>query len=399
MPSQADSSVPSRSPVQQYLDRALGVLQKFGVVPTDAVPQELTKLLDEVKHVDEPKVMSIARTVGFMSSFNQLVRDHVENIDVGQRYLEISQMFDSIRSDSKRLIAQLDDGRLSFGEKVSNLWMRLNRGSPSDRFESIVGVYRDVSSDTKEQLLREQAIMNGYVDFRFALKEAEIAARELLALQATKLEQARRELGEAQQAIDTDQGDDAQRSRLQLARDVANQQFLREDRSWQLLKDVAENLAVGYDVGETLIAKLKQTHDVKDQVHRRSVTFFTTNEHVFTILGAVYTSQHGLHEATQAHEVMKEGVNRGLEDVAELGRELERAALGAGYGSTIRAESVEKLVRAITDYQVESLEMVAKLRRESEENAREVRRVVEDGKRRFQDTLAKFARGDVVPSA
>ena len=39
---------------------------------------------------------------------------------------------------------------------------------------------------------------------------------------------------------------------------------------------------------------------MKDQVYRRSVTFFTTNEHVFTILGAVYTSQHGLHEATQS---------------------------------------------------------------------------------------------------
>ncbi len=66
-----------------------------------------------------------------------------------------------------------------------------------------------------------------------------------------------------------------------------------------------------------------------------SVTFFTTNEHVFSILATVYTSQHGLHEATASTEAMKAGVNKGLEDVAELGRELERAALKAGYGSTI----------------------------------------------------------------
>jgi DNA polymerase III gamma/tau subunit len=122
------------------------------------------------------------------------------------------------------------------------------------------------------------------------------------------------------------------------------------------------------------------------------VTFFTTNEHVFTILGAVYTSQHGLHEATQSTEALKAGVNKGLEDVAELGRELERAALKAGYGSTISPASVEKLVGAISSYQVESLELIASLRKESEQNAREIRRVVEEGKRRTQETLAKFAR-------
>ena len=80
-----------------------------------------------------------------------------------------------------------------------------------------------------------------------------------------------------------------------------------------------------------------------------------------------------------------------IEDVAELGRDLERAALKAGYGSTVSAASVEKLVAAISDYQVESLHMIADLRKESEENAREIRRVVEQGKQQYQRTLAKFA--------
>ena len=379
--------------MQKYLDQALGVLDQLGIKPRHDTPQELITLLDDVKHVDEAKAMAIANTIRYMSTFNALVRDNVRNFTVGDRYLEITQMFDSIREDSKTLIAQLDDGKISMPEKAQNLWMRIRRGSPSARFEKIVEKYQEVSADTKEQLEREEAIMNGYIDFRFSLKEAEVLARDLLEAHGPHLAAAKKKLSESQIALDKFAGDDeGTRSRMELARDEARHAYEQEDRTYQLLKDIAENLSVGYDVGETLITKLKQTHDVKDRVFRRAVTFFTTNEHVFTILGTVYTSQHGLHEVTQATEAMKKGANKSLEDVAELGKELERAALRAGYGSTISPDSVQKLVDAISSFQIESLETIAELRKESEQNAKEIRRVVEDGKQRFQETLARFAR-------
>jgi len=390
---QASPNAKSGSSMQKYLDRAKDVLEKFGVL-SEETQSELLRLLEEVRHVDEAKVLAIAGVVKHMSEFNKLVRDNVEDINVGNRYLEISQGFDSVREDSKRLIAQLDDGKIGMGEKMSNLWMKIRRGTPYDRFEKIVETYQDVCKDTKDQLEREQVIMDGYIDFRFALKEAEILAREVFETQIPHFEAAKKKLAEAQQAVSDYTGDDeSQKSRLELQRDEAHDAYQREDRTYQLLKDVAENLSIGYDVGETLVTKLKQTHDVKDQVYRRAVTFFTTNEHVFTILGTVYTSQQGLHEATQSTQAMKEGVNKSLEDIADLGRELEREALKAGYGSTVSPESLEKLVKAISDYQIESLEMIADLRKESEENAREIRRVVEQGKKRYQDTLAKFALG------
>lgn len=379
--------------IQKYLDRAVGMLDKFHIGQRADTNAELIRLLDEVKHLDEPRVLAISKTIQYMSTFNQMVRDNVENINVGDRYLDIARMFDSVREDSKTLINQLQDGRVSLPEKAQNLWMRLRRGTPSARFEEIARVYRSVAADTKNQLDREQTIMDAYIDFRFALKEAEVMGRELLEKQGPPLEAARKAFADAQQSVDEFPGEaQAELSRLELKRDEARHAFEREDRSYQLLKDVAENLAIGYDVGETLITKLQQTHEVKDRVYRRSVTFFTTNEHVFTILGTVYTSQHGLHEATQAQEAMKEGVNRGLEDVAELGRELERAAIQAGYGSTISPASVEKLVTAISDYQIESLGMITELRKESEESARAIRRVVEEGKKRYEQTLARYAR-------
>ena len=378
--------------LQKYLDKAVEVLDKFGLTKNENNSAEMLRLLDEVKHVDEAKALGIAKVIKHMSSFNQLVRDNVENISIGNRYLDITQQFDSIREDSKALISQLDDGKISFGEKIQNYWMNLRRGTPSDRFEAIADTYRAVSQDTKDQLEHEDQIMDGYIDFRFALKEAEVLSRDLLMKHMPTLDAAREALAAAQSAVDGYKADDqAELSRKELARDEARHKFEEEDQTYQLLKDIAENLSIGYDVGETLIVKLKQTHDVKDRVFRRAVTFFTTNEHVFTILGTVYTSQHGLHEATQATEAMKDGVNKGLEDVAELGRELERAAIKAGYGSTVSSESVQKLVDAISDFQVESLEMIAELRKESEKNTKAIRTVVEQGKKKYNETVAKFA--------
>ncbi|MEM1305285.1 MAG: cell surface protein, partial [Planctomycetota bacterium] len=111
--------------MQKYLDRAKGVLQEFGVLGQEEPASELLRLLEEVRGIDEAKVLAIAGVIKHMSQFNQMVRDNVEDINVGNRYLEISQMFDSIREDSKKLIAQLDDGKISFGEKASNLWMKI----------------------------------------------------------------------------------------------------------------------------------------------------------------------------------------------------------------------------------------------------------------------------------
>jgi len=377
-----------------YLDRALETLQRFGGSENQA-PQELISLLEGVKHLDESKVLAIAEVIKHMGDFNALVRDNVESIEIGNRYMEITQMFDSIREDSKRLIAQLDDGKISGTEKISNWWMNIRRGTPSDRFDRIIEVYGTVAKDTKEALEKEDAIMDAYIDFRFALKEAEVLSREILDAHQPVLEAAKTELADAQAALDQFDGqDEAGKSQLELRRDEARHAYENEDETYQLLKDIAENLQIGYDVGETLITKLKQTHDVKERVYRRAVTFFTTNEHVFTILGTVYTSQHGLHEVTQATEAMKAGVNKGLEDVANLGQQLERAALKAGYGSTINPESVQKLVDAISGFQVESLEMIAKLRKESEESTRAIRQSVETGKRKYQETLGRFARGE-----
>ncbi len=377
--------------LQKYLDNAVLVLEKFGFPPAPAEETQMAGLLQKVVTVDEPKVLAVAKIFQYMGTFNQLVREKVEEVHVADRYNDITTMFDSIRDDSKRLVQQMDDGKIDFREKMENLWMRLVRGMPHARFDKIRNAYVTVCKDTKDHLDREDDILNAYIDFRFAIKQAEGLSHELTQKEEGFLSQAKETLEKkAQEAIAYTGTDKAVRSHLELERDEALRVVEDEEKKYQLLKDVSENLTIGYNVGETLIAKLKQTHDIKEQVYKKSVTFFATNEHVFTTLSAVYTSQHGLHETTQTLEAMKTGANKALEDVAELGKKLETAAVKAGYGSTLNPQSVQKLVDAIVSYQVESRQMITQLRKESTENAKEIARLVEDGKQRYRATLIQF---------
>lgn len=136
------------------------------------------------------------------------------------------------------------------------------------------------------------------------------------------------------------------------------------------------------------MGRLVQTTNVKDRVYKQAVSFFGTNETVLTALSASFTGLHGLNESTRTLEAMKEGVSRSLEDLANVGGKVQEAALKAGYGPTIRAEAVKKLVSSVVNYQERSREIIAEMRALSTRNAAEIGEAVETGKQR----LAKLVR-------
>lgn len=383
--------------LQKYLEQAVNVLERFGVTKKEGEESQVASLLEEVVSVNEPKVLAIAKTLEYAGSFNELVRDNVKEIKLGNRYGNITSMFDSIREDSKNLLKQLEDGKIDTSEKIQNLWMKLARGSPHKRFDKIRKLYLDVSQDTVNQLERENEIINAYVNFRFALKETESIGLDLLKLEESRLNDAKSKYNKNHDEVKNYKGNDSSTlSRLELARDEADHAFKEEDRKYQLIKDIAENLTIGYNVGEILIQKLQQTHQVKDQVYRKSITFFKTNEHVFTFLDAVYTAEHGLHEATQTLESMKTGVDKGLEDIAEMGGKIDKKGIETGYGSTINKESVKKLVDAIVTYQTESRQMIENLRIKSAQNAKDIEMIVNDGKERYRLVTQRYLEQSTV---
>ncbi|MEL6217965.1 MAG: cell surface protein [Pseudomonadota bacterium] len=378
----------TKSPMQ-YLDRAMSQLHELGLMK-DRAPEAapIAGLLEQIADIDETRVAIITRTLGQMSTFNEVVREEVSQMSVGQRYEMITQGFNSIRDDSKRLVDQLSDGSIDVFERATNAWMKIARGDIAGRFDAIRDMYLEVSKDTKDIIDREHRILESYRDFRGALKQAEVAALDILEKAEARLAEVRGALEERSAAVEGYQGEDAgERARLELARDEQLRHLQAEENRYQIAKDLADNLTVGYNTSEVIMARLMQTTSAKQRVYQQSVSFFTTNESVLTALKASFTGMFGLHEATETLNAMKEGVSKSIEVLAEIGGKVQEEALKAGYGPTIRADAVKKLVDSVVSYQESSTEIIAEMRTLATKNSEEIRDAVEDGKRR----LAKLA--------
>jgi hypothetical protein len=209
-------------------------------------------------------------------------------------------------------------------------------------------------------------------------------ALQVLKKAQAELEGAKVRLEEASKALAAGAGGDQEAvAKLELARDQRLRELQDEDKRYQVAKDLAENLSVSYNTTEVIMARLMQSNDIKERVYSQAVSFFGTNETVFTALNASFTSLQGLHESTRTLDAMKEGVGQSLETLADVGGKVQEEALKAGYGPTLKAESVKKLLDAVINFQEKSMALIAELRQLSSKNEEEIRNAVEDGKRRL----------------
>ena len=389
------SDIVVKTPLQ-YLDKATSALRELGIIPPQAMDAPINGLLEKISDLDQDRIVIIARTLGQTSVFNEVVREQTQAMEIGERYREITESFNSIRDDTKKMVDQLDDQKIDFFERINNVWMKISRGDVADRFDNIKEVYLDVTKSTKDQIEREQIILDAYRDFRGALKHAEVMALEVLQTAEQKLEAAKADLQRASDTVVNFKGTEvAERARLELARDEQLRRTQDEEKRYQIAKDLSDNLTIGYNTSEVIMARLMQMTNAKERVYAQAVSFFSTNDSVFTALKASFTGMFGLHESTQTLNEMKEGVSRSLEVLAEIGDQVGEAAVKAGYGPTIRADAVKKLVDSVITFQERSQEIIGEMRRLSTQNSAEIRDAVEDGKRRIARLVAE---GQALPA-
>jgi hypothetical protein len=374
----------------QYLDKAVNAIRDLGIWPEQQGEQPITGLLSQITELDETRVILIGRTLSQASAFNEVVREQVAAMKIGERYEDITKGFDSIRDDAKMMVDQLQDNKIDLVERVSNVWMKVSRGDIATRFNKIRDIYLDVTKDTKDQIDREQTILEAYRDFRGALKQSEVMALEVLHTAEQRLEQKKNILQKSAEKLASYAGDvPADRARLEMARDERLREMQNEEKRYQIAKDLSDNLTISYNTSEVVMARLMQTTNAKERVYQQSISFFSTNETVLTALSASFTGMFGLHESTATLNAMKEGMSKSLETLSEIGDKVQEEAVKAGYGPTVRADAVKKLVDSVVNFQEKSRTIINEMRVASTKNSAEIRDAVEDGKRRLATLAAE----------
>jgi hypothetical protein len=374
----------------QYLDKAVNAIRDLGIWPEQQGEQPITGLLSQITELDETRVILIGRTLSQASAFNEVVREQVAAMKIGERYEDITKGFDSIRDDAKMMVDQLQDNKIDLVERVSNVWMKVSRGDIATRFNKIRDIYLDVTKDTKDQIDREQTILEAYRDFRGALKQSEVMALEVLHTAEQRLEEKKNILQKSADELASYAGDvPADRARLEMARDERLREMQNEEKRYQIAKDLSDNLTISYNTSEVVMARLMQTTNAKERVYQQSISFFSTNETVLTALSASFTGMFGLHESTATLNAMKEGMSKSLETLSEIGDKVQEEAVKAGYGPTVRADAVKKLVDSVVNFQEKSRTIINEMRVASTKNSAEIRDAVEDGKRRLATLAAE----------
>ncbi|MGY4815794.1 merozoite surface protein 3b [Pseudomonas chlororaphis subsp. piscium] len=371
-----------------YLERSMSALRSVGInFPTQDAP--VLALLDKVSVYDANRVTNIAATLQQSTVFNASVRDKLQSMDISTRYADIAASFDSIQADAQQMMEWMADGKLQFSERIQLAWLNMRRGSIPDRFEDIRKNYLAVAKSANEQIQLETLILEAYQDYRLAMKTAEVDACEVQKVAQAQLDAGRKTLADAGAALEVAELEAAERVKLELARDVALRNLQDEDKRYQIITDIADQLKAAYNAAELVFARLSQYHSVKERLYQRAVSFFATNEIVLTGLAAGFTSSGGLAEVTNTLNAMNEGINSSLEAQAKVGGEQLNAALKAGYGTNLKVSSVKALAEAVVEFQASSLSLIQELRKESASAAAEIESITEDSKRRFSALLQK----------
>jgi hypothetical protein len=402
-PNAADTPAGSLPPGKKlrpllHVEAAIQRLHQAGIAPSNISTAEkpLVSVMKDLICLGTHEVVAITRTLAQNENMNQLLSERAADVNVSDRHLDIVEAFNSIREDAAAMVKRAQSGKMTLRGKISERFMKMRRGTIHQRFQSIAKIATEVMRDTQKQLDVERAFAEAYRFMRLGIKEAQMMGQILRDRARSQMDDAREALRVAQEAVN--QAPDADhRAILELARDEAQGVYLETDKRFQTAEDIYNNLTSAYIAGDVALTRLAQATDAKERVQRQAVSFFSTNQSVLTALATTITSVQGLNESQRTLRALKDGVNQSLGALADVGSQVQEAALKEGYTSGLDVEPIQKLVTAIVDYQERSHAIIREARAISAQNAEKLTHIAEEGRERLVQIIQRQALESTAP--
>ncbi|MFA6088282.1 MAG: hypothetical protein WC755_00330 [Candidatus Woesearchaeota archaeon] len=385
--------------LQVYLDKAVEIAKKYNIVPTSE-SSRLVDLINELMptqetpvedRLDETKLVAIAEVVRYSDSYNQFVRDNIQQMKVKRVFDDINSKFNSIIEDDEERKEMAKDG-LSFGEKIHIAKDDLmHGGNYHKRFETIRKDYNDVSDRTKKQIDIEDDVQEGFANFNNASKSAEITAADLFEQQTKIRDRIKSELETTANAVTAYAGTSAsEKGTLELTRTLAAQKYKKAESAYALTKDIYELLRTTNSLSEGLMAKVQQWTDLKKAVYTRGVTFFALGNTIFTSVDLLHTQRGGLEEQTKTIESTTQGLNNAIKYLADGAKEVEENAIKAAHGTTISVDATQKFIDAVVQYQIESTGLIQKYQDAATLATNQIHDICEKGKQKVISAITTY---------
>jgi len=92
----------------QYLDKAMTRLRDLGLVPEKTEEAPIVALLNRVSDLDNDKVVAIARTLSQASLFNQVVREQVASMSLGEHRAIVDDFCDFMAGQTTAFVRRIE---------------------------------------------------------------------------------------------------------------------------------------------------------------------------------------------------------------------------------------------------------------------------------------------------
>ncbi|NTF17887.1 hypothetical protein G6L37_05690 [Agrobacterium rubi] len=346
-------------------------LKELGLSVGEPDSSIIAPLMTSLAEIDDAKAFVVSRTLAHQDVFSAMVSKEVSQMTIGDRQSEIAANFKSIINDMKSMVGQAERGSPSVGERFGNIYMKITRGDVAYRFDLNEKTFKEVIKDSLAQIEREKKVLDAYLDYRGALKEAEVLIYDLMKIAAEQLEAAKQVTSDANAAvIAAAAADPAERAKLELARDDAQRLQTAAEGRWQSAKRQSENLSSSYNIADMTFKRLEQITNIKQEGANEASAFFSTNKIVFAALKVTMTGFLGLHELTQSINEMKSGRADAIEALASVGDKLLQDATTTAYTSTDdgTVAAMKTLISATENWTITQKKLAEEARIKSTEN-------------------------------